>query len=291
MERLLSGDGCRTGRLRVEPGVELALREWTPASEPRAVVVVVHGCGDHSGRYGYPASRLTGAGLAVLAPDLRGHGLSPGVRGHVRSWKVHSEDLQAVVLEARRRFPGAATVLFGHSTGCVVVLDHCLDRPGEAGALVLCSPALGVRGISRARWALARLLDRLLPSLPLPTGLDVSALSRDREWVAGTEGDPLYHTRATPRYGMELSRASEAILAGASGLRRPALVLCGSNDRITDPESARLLSEAAPGADIIEYDGAAHELWADLCRERVMDDIVRWLGGGSVSLRGGVADE
>ena len=264
--------------------LELFFQSWLPEKNTRAVVVIVHGGGDHSGRFVNVIDALVNSGFAVFMFDLRGHGHSPGKRGHINAWDEYRDDLHIFLNLVRTRYPEAPLFLFGHSMGGVIVLDYCRRKNPELHGVICTSPAIGELGIPRFLLLLAEVLDRLWPSLVLPNGLHVPHLSRDKEFVRKTKADPLYHTLSTPRLGMELLKTVEFIHKNVALFNLPLCLVHGDDDKIASVEGSRKFIRHMNHNDVYyqEYIGGYHELFNDLEKEVVLKDLVAWMTAKSV---------
>jgi alpha-beta hydrolase superfamily lysophospholipase len=259
--------------------LKLFFQSWLPGNKIWGVVVIVHGGGDHSGRFENVVTALVPGGFGVYIFDLRGHGRSPGKRGHINAWDEYRHDLSIFLELVSRRHPEIPLFLFGHSMGGVIVLDFCIRRPPEVNGVMCTSPAIGELGIPRLLFFLAKILDRVWPSLVLPNGLHVPHLSRDKEFVRKTKADPLYHTRSTPRLGMELLKTVEFIHENAAEFNLPLFLIHGDDDRIASVEGSRkfIRHMKHSGVSHKEYKGGYHELFNDLDKKTVLNDLVAWL--------------
>ncbi len=268
----------------IGPGGEpLHHRHW-PAAGPapgRAVIVLVHGLGGHGGRFAGLARWLQQRGYHVHAPDLPGHGLSPGPRGWVPAWSSLREALLASLEHATGLDPGAAGLprfLLGHSLGGTLALDLLLDRPELARGLILSNPALDASGVQGWRLTLARLLNRLWPGFVLPTGFRLEDACNDPLARAELAADPLHHSRASARLACAFLDTCARLQQRAAGLRLPLLLLLSGDDRITPPAAARaLLAAAGPEPQLRTYARSGHELLHDLEWQQVAADLSGWL--------------
>ena len=265
----------------VPGGLVLYGQSWTPAS-PRAAVLIVHGLAEHSGRYASTAAVLAGAGFAVHAIDYRGHGRSEGRRVHVDDVDDYVADVQAGLLETRRRSPGVPVFLLGHSQGGLIALKLALDHPAAIDGLVVTSPFLAVHAASRPSPAvrgMARVMVRVAPRLPMPTHIDVGLLSREKAVGEAYARDPLVSHAASAGWLRAIGLAQREVRARARELRVPTLLMASGNDRLVDPEVTRQFArDAAP--DVVEFvwwDGFYHEMLNDQGREQVLARIVDWL--------------
>lgn len=255
---------------------------------PRAGVVVVHGYGEHSGRYAALVDRLLAAGYGVSLFDLRGHGLSPGPRGYVRAFEDYLDDLGRFMARERAHYTERPTFLLGHSMGALIAAHwSCLDPASSArhgvaqfAGLILSGAPLKIN--ERIHPWLQRLsgpIGFLAPRLPT-VRLDERALSRDVAVVEQFRDDPLtFHGRMPARTGAEIVRASKRIGGLIERLTVPVLLMHGTADRLADPEGSRLGRERAASSDktLKLYPGLYHEIFNEPEREQVFDDLVSWL--------------
>jgi acylglycerol lipase len=264
--------------LESRDGVDLFLRSWEPASPARGVVCLVHGLGEHSGRYEGVADALTGAGYAVRAIDLRGHGRSPGRRGHT-PFPATLGDIDALIADAQDRHPGVPCFLYGHSLGGLLVLTFLTERRPRLAGAIAASPGLRSPLLEqRAKIALSRLLGSVAPTLTLPTGLDADAICRDPDVVATYRADPLVHDRASmalARDGVVAARetSSRGALVGV-----PVLLIHGTADRLTYARGTeKFAAQVAGDRTLVLYDWLVHELHNEPERAQVLADVVAWL--------------
>jgi len=238
-------------------GTTLVTHHWDPPGPPRSVVVLVHGLGEHGGRYHHVGEMLAARGHAVTATDLRGFGASGGHRAHTGDWEHHLDDLAGDIAAARaRRVP---VTLLGHSLGGLVALSYALsDRPAP-DLLVLSAPAID-NDLPRSKQVAARILGRIAPKLSIPNGLRGEQLSRDPAVGERYFSDPLVLTRTTTGYGRHALRAADRTRAGLDRLRLPTLVLHGGDDDIIPPRISATLA-ALPGVERREFSGFRHEIF------------------------------
>lgn len=267
--------------VRVDRATVLPGRVWC-AEQPHALVAMVHGLGEHSGRYAALASDLARAHLTCVALDLPGHGETNGARGDAL-WEKLREQIVPAMFTASRGMPGQPPelprVLFGHSMGGVLALDVALAHPKALLAVIASAPAL--RSTLPPWWklALANVARKTAPATGFPNGLDVSGLSRDAEVLSARAQDPLVHDRISPRLYFDFMEACQRVLRDARRLQIPALLLQGTADRVVDPRGALEFNAAAPHglSRLITYHDAYHEIFNDLGREQVIQDLLGWL--------------
>lgn len=272
-----SGDGAAW--LIMADGQRLFLRDW-PNRSAHDAVLIVHGLGEHSGRYEALAKWFLSHGYAVRSYDQRGHGRTPGRRAALRQGDDLLKDL-AVVYEHYTVEFGKRPLLLGHSMGGAVVLRAVLDRRVEPPGLVLSSPALRT---FEAPWLrrLAAVLARVLPNLPLRSGLPLDGLSHDARVIEDYRNDPLCTNRVTPRVADFIFRAGASSIADAWRLRVPTLLLAAGSDRLVDPSGSRDFANGAWATKQLTsrfFDTLFHELFneTETGRHQVLTQLAEWL--------------
>lgn len=260
-------------------GVRLFCRHATPAGKPRAVLVALHGLGDHSGLYPMLPTAFLPLSLEIFAPDLRGNGRSPGQRAYLESWSELREDLRRLIIRIRAERPAIPLFLLGNSMGGLVVLDYALHHPTGVHGVIAVSTPLGDLGVPRALMALGRVLSRWWPRFSLNTGMDLSGLARDPDVAERVLQDPLFHRKGTARLSTEITATIERVQDGAAAFPVPLLLLHGAADRMVPPEGSRQFFGASgqPDRCLIEYPEAYHALLADTAGDRVLQDIADWI--------------
>ena len=257
--------------------IDLYYQSWHPDCSIKGIVAIVHGLGGHSDIFGNLVKFLCDRGLAVYGFDLRGHGRSPGQRGYINNWSEFREDLKAF-LELIATKDKSPLFLLGQSLGGTITLDYALHYPSQLQGLILLSPALKV-SVDPLKSILGRTFSRFMPRFTLDTGFDLAAGSRDPQVVAAYVQDSLRHTKGTARLATQFWQTAAWIEMNAAMLEVPLLILHGGADRITMPESSRLLFETINFTDkeIKEYPESYHELHNDLNYQEVFIDIENWL--------------
>jgi alpha-beta hydrolase superfamily lysophospholipase len=268
------------GFLNSADHLRLYWQRYTPPS-PRATVAVLHGGGDHSGRYPAITTALVKAGFQVALVDFRGHGQSDGRRWHIDSFADYVSDLDAFVAKlSQDGIAGERLFAVAHSQGALVTALWGLTRGRHLSGFVFSSPyfRLALKP-PMAKVVGARILGRAIPWLPVSTGLDVADLTSDVELQRWTERDPLYGRATTPRWFDESGRAQVEVLRRAGEWTSPLLVLAGGADRIAHVAAARQFVDAAKATDkkLVVYDGFRHELYNEVERDRPVADTVGWL--------------
>src|SRR5579884_966775 len=254
-------------------------RSWLPEGAPRAAVLVMHGYGEHSGRYDYLATALTASGYAVHAIDLRGYGRSSGSRGHIQSWDAYLSDIAALHVAVRDTSPDLPLFFYGHSMGGLLVLDYAGRHPEGIAGVIVSAPALGRLPAAWPLRALAAVLTVIRPTVAMEFPGDPTILVSDPAAIGAWRADDLIHGRASARFSAEMARAMREVPRRAPDFRVPLLILHGSEDRLILPEGSREFYENAGSEDKVRivYEGGRHEPHQDRDRDRVIRDIVTWL--------------
>lgn len=262
-------------------GENLALHDWPlpEGSRRRGTVLMVHGLGEHAGRYGHVAQQLNAWGFAARGYDHYGHGRSAGPRGGLNHGTRLLDDLADLVDATRKRMAsGEPLVLLGHSLGGLVVARFASLHLRPVEGLVLSSPALDT-GLSAVQKLLLATLPRIAPGLRVANGLDVQALSHNPAVVAAYQADPLCHDRVSARLGRFIAEAGPATLARAPHWSVPTLLLWAGADRLVRPAGSAAFAAAAPRSVVQAqcFEALFHELFNELDAAPVFEALHRWL--------------
>ena len=260
-------------------GLQLQRYDWLPEGRLKALVAVVHGFGEHGGRYGNLVGALVPRGFGVATYDLRGHGRSQGARGSILSWAEFRQDTRKFLDLLRQEHPEPPIFLYGHSMGGLIALDYALHNPSGLRGVIASAPAVGQPGISPFLLLLSRVLSRVWPRLSLSTKLDATAISRDPKVVEAYQQDPLVHDLGTPRLGTEMAKTAAWVQAHAGELQLPLLMLQGEADRLINPTDTRRFFDNAGSADKTYHlvPGGFHEPHNDLDWPQVLEVVAGWL--------------
>lgn len=268
--------------VRFERRLVLPGRVWC-APDPRALIGIVHGLGEHSERYAALAGDLVKARLTVVALDLPGHGEAPGARGDISSWTQVRDQIIPLMFTASRGLPGQPLemphVLLGHSMGGVMALDFALSHPKDIIAVVASAPALKSAMPPWWKLAMANVARVTNPSGGFPHGLEEAAMSRDPEVLMKRQADRLVHDRISPRLYFAFNEACQRVQRDARRLQTPALVLHGAADRVVDPRGSLEFTGAAPHdlVRLLTYKDGYHEVFNDPVRLEAIKDLLGWL--------------
>jgi alpha-beta hydrolase superfamily lysophospholipase len=277
----MTGSAATLTTFTATDGENLAVQDWpvVEAVRQRGVVLLVHGLGEHAGRYDALAQRLNSWGFAVRGYDQYGHGESGGPRGGLTTAGRLLDDLADVAESTRRKLAGRLPlVVLGHSMGGLVAARFAQANPAQLDGLVLSSPALATHATSLQRMLL-RTLPRMAPNLRVGNGLDARWLSHDPSVEIAYRADPLVHDRISALLGQFITEGGAAVLAAAPSWKVPTLLLYAGDDRLVHPAGSRAFAAAAPKSTVSSrcFDGAYHEIFNEADTQPVFDTLKRWL--------------
>jgi len=260
-------------------GLQLFGQSCQPEDRPRAVVCLIHGLGEHSGRYVHVADRLTKAGYVIFAFDLRGHGKSEGLRGHTPSYEALMQDISSLLEAANKQFPQISSFLYGHSLGGNLVLNYVLRRQSHLKGVIATAPWLRLAFEPSAfKIALGKITNYIWPSFSQKNGLDTKALSHDLEVVHSYENDPLVHDRISTRTFISNYQAGQWALEHASEFSLPLLLMHGGADKIISVEAGReFTSKITENCTLKIWDELYHEIHNEPEKEEVFKFLINWL--------------
>jgi len=260
-------------------GTPMHAVRWLPDVEPIMVVCIIHGLGEHSGRYEHLAQYFASFGIEVVSFDLRGHGKSEGQRGH-------TSDLQQMVLDIDRFLNQASKIdlakphfIYGHSLGATLAIKYTLSNPGDYNGVILSAPMLKP-AFEPPKWKvlLGAKLQQLWPSLSLCSEVDIKTLSRDTGVLEEHRNDPLNHDRISAKLGTQLLEAGEQLLADASLVNFPLLMMHGDADELTCHKASTIFSECAGDLCTLKiWEDFYHELHHEPEKEDVYDYCIDWM--------------
>jgi alpha-beta hydrolase superfamily lysophospholipase len=250
----------------------------SPGEKSRAIIILIHGVGDHIQRYKDWADLLSREGIGFTGVDLPGHGLSDGKRGHIKSYALIDEMIDILLEGVMKTFPGIPVFIYGHSLGGGMVLSYLRRRnPGIKGAVVT-SPWLKLTiEPDKLKIMLVSVMKNLLPGLVQSSGLVVDHLSHDREVVDKYIADPLVHDKISVSLVASAMGAADYSLAHASDLNIPLLLMHGNEDLICSPDGSREFASKTPLAELKIWDGGYHELHNETFKNDVFAFLIDWI--------------
>jgi alpha-beta hydrolase superfamily lysophospholipase len=262
-------------------GDNLAVQDWPLAEDQalRGVVLVVHGLGEHAGRYDAVARRLNDWGFAVRGYDHYGHGDSDGIRGALPTPTRLLDDLADLVDSTRARIgPATPLLLLGQSMGGLIASSFVAQNLRPVQGLVMSSPALDP-GLSSFQRFLLALLPRIAPNFSVSNGLDLAYLSHDPEVARAYKADPRVHDRISGRLARFIADGGPWVISQAPQWKTPTLLMYGGADRLVNPAGSRSFAAAAP-RDVVSahcFEDLYHEIFNELDPEPVFARLKAWL--------------
>ena len=260
-------------------GLSLFGQSWQPKDRPRAVVCLVHGLGEHRGRYVHVADSLTQAGYTLISFDLRGHGKSEGPRGHTPSYEALIWDISSLLEIVNKQFPQLPSFLYGHSLGGNLVLNYVLRRQSHFKGVIVTDPWLRLAfEPPRFKIILAQITNYIWPSFSQKSGLNTETISRDPEVVYAYENDPLAHDHVSARMFIGSYQAGQWALEHASEFSLPLLLMHGGDDKIISVKASHEFANMkTENCTFKIWDGLYHEIHNEPEKEEIFKFLIDWL--------------
>ncbi len=260
-------------------GTKFYVQGWQPDREPKAVVCLVHGHGEHIGRYAHVGQAFSKAGYVLVGYDVRGHGKTTGARGHVPSYDVLMNDIADFLAQMKVRYPGLPLFLYGHSMGGNQVLNFALRRKPELVGVIATDPWLKLAFDPPAiKVTLGRMMNNIYPAFTQASELETAALSRDPEIVRAYENDPLVHDKISARLFVGIYESGLWALDHAAEFPLPLLLMHGTADRLTSWQASQEFAERA-GKNVTwrAWDGFYHEIHNEPDKAEVLKTMTTWM--------------
>jgi acylglycerol lipase len=263
-------------------GIDFFVRGWEPDHKPKAVVALVHGLGEHTGRYEHVAKAMTEAGYVLVGFDLRGHGKSSGIRGHFPSLDAVMQDIKDFFTFLTMRYPDLPQFLYGHSLGGLLVLTYALkNKPNLKGVIATGAGLRSQIHDQKLKVIMAKVLGSIAPTTLLSSGLDNTMLSRDPAVIKAYNNDPLVHDRISLGFGKAGLNATDYAWEHAEEFSVPLLIMHGAADLNTYPHGSADFSKLAAknNKDITLklWEDMYHEVHNEPEKEQVIKYMIDWL--------------
>jgi acylglycerol lipase len=253
---------------------------WLPKGDVKAMLLIVHGLGEHSGRYMNVVNHFVPLGYAVYGFDHIGHGRSEGEREIVERFADYTDTLAIYCELVKGWQTGKPIFLFGHSMGGLIATYYLLDHQADFRGTVISAPTVEVGdNVSPVTVFMGKVLSVLAPGVGV-LQLDANGISRDPEVVAAYVNDPLvFHGRTPARLAAELLKAMRRVAAEADKITLPLIIVQSSEDKLVDPGGARMLHDRVGSSDktVKIYQGLYHEVFNEPERAQVLKDVEAWL--------------
>ena len=250
---------------------------WQPKTV-KAIIVIVHGMGEHSGRYQHVAKKLTDNNFGVIAFDHFGHGKTEGKRGHNPGFDTVLESITKLISKAKSVFGDKPMFLYGHSMGGNAVVNYTLRKEHSLAGTIATSPMLKL-AFTPPAWkiSLGKIMQKIAPSITLGNELDANDVSRDKNEVKKYIEDPLVHDKISPNFSLSFIDTGEWAIKNASSLKTPMYLLHGTGDKIIDYKGTEAFAKSSKNASLQLYENGYHELQNDFCKDEMLQDVVNWL--------------
>jgi len=262
-----------------DDGLKLYRQSWQDADASKAVLAIVHGFGEHSGRYMNVVNYMVPIGIEICSYDHRGHGRSEGKRGHILNWSEFRSDLKRFLQLIRSEKTGKPLFIMGHSMGGLILLNYLMYEKEDVRAVIASSPLLAQPAISPLLVTISRILSRISPGFSIDTNLNAEHISRDSNVVKEYLEDTLVHSKASARFGTELTAAIEWTQSHASEFTLPLMVIHGTADGLVPVEGSQEFYDrvALPDKELHLYEDGYHESHNDIHKETVLKDYENWI--------------
>ncbi|MDO9085991.1 MAG: lysophospholipase [Anaerolineaceae bacterium] len=261
-------------------GDKIFAQKWLVEEKNEAVIVMVHGLGEHIGRYAHVANFFNQNNISFYGFDQRGHGKSSGKRGHIGKSQFFIDDIDKMIEIARKEHPETPIFLYGHSLGGNMVLYYSLIVKPDLKGIICTSPGLGTgEPVPPLKLFAAKVLKSLLPSMTMDNGLDVENLSHNPQVIKAYKEDPLVHSMVSTKLAMDMFANGDWVIENANNFPKPLLLLQGSEDHIVNLEKTKEFAENVPAALLTFkiYIGLYHELHNEIVQLEVLTFILNWL--------------
>jgi acylglycerol lipase len=265
---------------KAHDGLDIFAQSWEPTMPlPKAVVCLVHGLGEHTSRFAHVAEAFGKEGFVLFAADLRGHGRSGGARGHISSAEDFMQDIDALLEQARARYPGLPIILYGHSLGGILVLHYgLLRKPDVKGVIATSSGLHTALEQQKIKIMMAKVLGSLTPNTSMASGLNPKSISHDEKVVQAYINDPLVHDKVSLGFGKIMLGVSAWTLAHAKEFSLPLLLLHGKADVLAFPSSSmEFAASLKEKCTLVLWDDAYHELHNEPEKNEVFKTMTIWM--------------
>ncbi|HIG79225.1 MAG TPA: alpha/beta hydrolase [Cycloclasticus sp.] len=252
---------------------------WLPDSEPKMVMCLIHGLGEHSGRYSKMAEHYASFGIEVVSFDLRGHGKSGGQRGHSDDFAQLMKDIGRFLYQASKIDTSKPHFIYGHSLGGTLAIKYALTHPGEYSGVILSAPMFKP-AFEPPKWkvTLGRYIQSIWPTLSLSNEVDRNDLCRDKTLIEAHKKDPLNHDRISAKFGTQLLEEGERLIEEASHVDFPLLLMHGDADGLTCHQASTVFSECAGDQCTLKiWPDFYHELHHESGKEDVFNYCIDWM--------------
>jgi len=253
-------------------------QKWTPEKGVKASIILIHGFGEHSSRYAHMAEFYCNHQIQVFTFDLRGHGKSAGLRGHIPTQTTYWDDIDDFRKNIKDSLDELPVFLYGHSMGGMIVLSYILKRGSAFNGIITTSPLIDTAiPMSESTKKLAKFMNKIAPRLTIDSGLDRNYLSRDKNVVDAYNADPYVFGKASTRLGVFLSDTGAYIREHGADFKEPLLMMVGSDEKIVSKTEVDAFMKSVPNGTYKVWDGFYHELHNEPEKEQVFKFTLAWI--------------
>ncbi|MGY0408930.1 MAG: alpha/beta hydrolase, partial [Polaribacter sp.] len=244
----------------------------------KAVIIIAHGMGGHSGRYKHVAKKLVENNFAMVSFDHFGHGKTSGKRGHNPNYEAVLKSISIIIEKTTTLFPKKPIFLYGHSMGGNVVINYVLRKNNALKGVIATSPFLKL-AFQPPKWKLffGKILQKIAPAITLGNEINTAHLSRNKNEEKEYINDILVHDKISPNFSITFIKTGKWAIENANKLKIPLFILHGTEDKIIDHKASIAFANNTKNATLKLYEGGYHELHNDLCKEEMLTDVVNWL--------------
>jgi acylglycerol lipase len=259
-------------------GYSIFACEWKPEKQIKGVITLVHGHGEHSGRYQHVADFYTKNGFAVISFDLFGHGKSGGQRGFLPDENAYFSSIENLLSYASSQFINLPVILRGHSLGGALVLWYCLERKPIINGVISSAPLFATsEPVTPFKLFLAKTMNSIYPAFSMKSEINTEALSRDKSIIANYKSDPLVHDSISARLGWTIIEKGKWALEHANEIKLPLLLMVGTGEKIVDRSSIDEFAKKVPNIEYKVWDGLYHELHNETEKDAVLNYELNWV--------------
>jgi acylglycerol lipase len=254
-------------------------QSWLPSDALKALMILVHGFGEHSSRYStHFAEFYTSSNIGIISLDLPGHGRSFGKKGHITNPACLIEIIDLMIEKVKSDYPQIPLFLYGHSFGGEVILWYTISQNPSVNGVIVTSPLIGPKeAVPQSKLVLAKIMDKILPSFSMDNGINPNLLSRDPLVVKNYINDPLVHNQISARSGMMVINRGQWILDHSIENKNNILLMVGSNEGIVNNEAIDQFSRTAPNLAYKIWPGLYHEIHNEPEKKQVFDYSLKWI--------------
>lgn len=264
---------------QTENNQKIYAKTWIGNTEPKAVVAIVHGLGEHIGRYEHVAKYFVENGFAVIAYDRTGHGKSEGKRGHNTKFHNYLVEIEDMINEANKLHMGKPIFIYGHSMGACLTANYLLKiNQDVSGAVLSGGPFKLAFAPPAIKLFAGKILRKIAPGVTLPSELDVTQLSYDKTVIDAYNADPFVHDKISGETAIGMFEASDYALQHASEIKIPLLIMHGKDDGICSVEGSKTIAEATKANSTLKiWEKMKHEIHNEKEQNKVLQTAVDWI--------------